>query len=93
MSSTSRAVLSLLVDDIDVNLNKANDILADAARRDATGLAQNNADGGSGADRIIAWFATGKSVVDSTLSGGGQVNAKRIRERKLEPSLRPSQIP
>ncbi|HDR9058081.1 TPA: DotA/TraY family protein, partial [Burkholderia vietnamiensis] len=78
MSSTSRAALSLFVDDIDVNLNKANDILADAARRDATGLAQNNADGGSGADRIIAWFATGKSVVDSTLSGGGQVNANPL---------------
>ena len=78
MSSTSRAALSLFVDDIDVNLNKANDILADAARRDATGLAQNNADGGSGADRIVAWFATGKSVVDSTLSGGGQVNANPL---------------
>lgn len=78
MSSTSRAALSLFVDDIDVNLNKANDILADAARRDATGLAQNNADGGSGADRIVAWFATGKSVVDSTLSGSGQVNANPL---------------
>lgn len=78
MSSTSRAALSLFVDDIDVNLNKANDILAHAARRDATGLAQNNANGGSRADRIAAWFATGKSVVDSTLSGGGQVNANPL---------------